>query len=129
MDSIPDLFLDQKWESTQASDRLPASHSIYERLPVSESRTRVIVLHMHSSDAAPMSCSLEATTLDPEPCRPYMALSYVWGDASITEDIMVNGISFAVTTNLASALRQIRKSFGAVLLWADAICTHLGDTT
>jgi hypothetical protein len=37
----------------------------------------------------------------------------------------VNGVSFAVTSNLASALRQIRKVFGEVLLWADAICTHI----
>jgi Heterokaryon incompatibility protein (HET) len=68
-------------------------------------------------------------TLDPEPSRAYTALSYVWGDASVTEDIIVNGVSFAVTSNLASALRQIRKVFGEVLLWADAICTYLGDTT
>ena len=67
-------------------------------------------------------------TLDPEPSGAYTALSYVWGDASVTEDIIVNGVSFAVTSNLASALRQIRKGFGEVL-WADAICTHLGDTT
>ncbi len=66
-------------------------------------------------------------TLDSEPSRVYTALSYVWGDANVTEDIIVNGVSFAVTSNLASALKQIWKGFGEVLLWADAICTRSGD--
>ena len=66
-------------------------------------------------------------TLDPEPSRVYTALSYVWGDACVTEDIIVNGVSFAVTSNLASALKQSWKGFGEVLLWADAICTRLGN--
>jgi len=61
--------------------------------------------------------------LDPEPDRAYTALSYVWGDASVTKDIIVNGVSFAVTANLELALRQIRKSFGEVVLWVDAVCT------
>ena len=121
--------IEQKSKSTQASDRLREYRSIYEQLPVNESRTRVVVLHSHLSNAAPLSCSLEVMTLDPEPSRPYMALSYVWGDASETKDINVNDLSLAVTSNLASALWQIRKSFGEVLLWVDAICRHLGDTT
>ena len=126
--------IEQKSKSTQASDRLRAYRSVYEQLPVNGSRTRVLVLHSHSSNAALVSCSLEVSsfevmTLDPEPSRVYTALSYVWGDASVTEDILVNGVSFAVTSNLASALWQIRKSFGEVVLWADAICTHLSNTT
>ena len=122
------LSTDQKIISTQASDRPRAYCSIYEQLPVSKSQTRVVVLHSTSSDVALVSCSLEVMTLDPESSRVYTALSYVWGDATVTEDIIVNGVSLAVTSNLASALRQIRKSFGEVILWADAICTRFGDT-
>ena len=87
------------------------------------------MLHSDSSDVALVSCSLKVVTLDPEPSSAYTALSYVWGDASVTEDINVNGVPFAVTSNLVSALRQIRNSFGEVVLWADAICTHSGGTT
>ena len=110
---------------TQAGHRVDGLHArldVYEKLPVDESRTRVLVLHPPSSDGAPVSCSLEVMTLDPGPNRAYMALSYVWGDASVTEDIIVNGVAFAVTSNLVSALRQIHKTFGKALLWADAIC-------
>ena len=112
--------------STQADiERLRAYRSIYEQLPVNESRTRVLVLHSDSPNSASVSCSLEVMMLDPEPDKVYSALSYVWGDALVAENILVNGAAFAVTTNLALALRQIRKSFGEVLLWVDAICTHL----
>ena len=123
--------IEQLSESTQAS----ASHpppvypSLYEQLPVNQSQTRVLLLHPHSSDSALVSCSLEIMTLDDEPCEVYTALSYIWGDPSVTENIIVNGLSLAVTSNLASALRQIRKSFGRVFLWADAICTNLRDIT
>lgn len=122
-------FIEQKSSSMQASHRLRACRSVYKQLPLNKSQTRIFRLHSHSSNATILSCSLEVMTLDPEPSMVYKALSYVWGDASITEDIIVNGVSFAITSNLASALKQIRKAFGQVLLWADAICTRMGDTT
>ncbi|MCJ1437399.1 hypothetical protein MMC27_006786 [Xylographa pallens] len=127
MELSHDSYIKQHSMSIQASDRLQAYRSIYEQLPVSESRTRVLHLHSHPSNATPVLCSLEVMTLDPEPSRAYTALSYVWGDASVTEDITVNGVSFAVTSNLAAALRQIRKSFGEVILWSDAISVNQRD--
>ena len=103
-------------KTTETSDQLRVCRSVYEKLPADESRTRVLVLHSNASHTTPVSCSLEAITLNPQPSKTYMALSYVWGDASVTEDILVNGVSFAVTSNLALALCQIRKSFGDVIL-------------
>jgi hypothetical protein len=35
----------------------------------------------------------------------YYALSYGWGDLTVTKDILVNGKVFAATINLAAALR------------------------
>lgn len=67
----------------------------------------------------------------------FTALSHVWGNPKITEKIVVNGVDQAVTTNLATVLRQLRTgariSHGresahvplcvlARLLWVDAIC-------
>lgn len=119
---------EQKSFSTQANDPLRAYRSVYEQLPLNKSQTRVLRLHPQPSNATIVACSLEVMTLDPEPSMVYTAISYVWGDASVTEEIIVNGVFFAVTTNLASALKQIGKAFGEVLLWVDAICTRLGDT-
>lgn len=127
MDISHSPLIEQKSSSTQASDRLRACRSVYEQLPLNKSQTRILRLHSQPSNATIVSCSLEVMTLDPEPSMVYTALSYVWGDASVTDDIIVNGVSFTVTTNLVSALKQIRKAFGEVLLWADAICTRLAD--
>ena len=55
----------------------------------------------------------------------YVALSYCWGDARITREIIVNGCSFHVIVNLETALRQLRDSHcikQGFKLWADAIC-------
>jgi hypothetical protein len=38
----------------------------------------------------------------------YTALSYVWGDPNVTRPINLNDHSFDVTTNLKSALLQLR---------------------
>ena len=128
MDLSHSPFIEQKSSSTQASDRLRLYRSVYEQLPLNESQTRVVRLHSHLSNTTLVSRSLEVMTLDPEPIRVYTALSYVWGDACVTEDIIVNGVTFAVTSNLASALKQIQKNFGEILLWADTIYTRMGDT-
>lgn len=39
----------------------------------------------------------------------YEALSYAWGDPSVTVPITCNGVSKSVTTNLAAALRRLRR--------------------
>ena len=55
----------------------------------------------------------------------YVALSYCWGDAGTTREIIVNGYSVHVTVNLEAALRQLRDSHRikqGLKLWVDAIC-------
>tara|TARA_R110002003_G_scaffold46_2_gene3734 strand:- start:28497 stop:30377 length:1881 start_codon:yes stop_codon:yes gene_type:complete len=55
--------------------------------------------------------------------RPhYEVLSYVWGDASTTEGVVVAGTLFQATKNLADFLRSLRLSGHDRLVWADAIC-------
>ncbi|KAI8670529.1 HET domain-containing protein [Fusarium keratoplasticum] len=78
------------------------------------------------------------------PCRfedvrgQFIPLSYVWGDPTDTETIIINEIPKKVTKNLALFLRQIRTilpkilapiSWGKpALFWADAICINQDDT-
>lgn len=54
----------------------------------------------------------------------YHALSYTWGDPSITTKIVLDGDEFDVTTNLGTALTQLRDD-GYTKLWVDAVCLHL----
>jgi hypothetical protein len=58
--------------------------------------------------------------------RSYRALSYYWGDRSITRPIMVDGHLVQVTTNLEEALRELRLH-KVTTLWVDALCINQED--
>ncbi|KAK8039850.1 hypothetical protein PG993_008261 [Apiospora rasikravindrae] len=83
---------------------------------------------------AQVSCEIVIARLEDDPLPDYAALSYVWGDATDTEGITVNGQPFQATKSLASALRQFRASYiagkardGPSLIWADAVCINQKD--
>lgn len=67
-----------------------------------------------------VSCSFVVadTTCPP----PYIALSYVWGDATDRVAIHVEGKAAYVTRNLNDALCAF--SITPALLWADALCIN-----
>jgi hypothetical protein len=71
---------------------------------------------------------VQTVSLDESPV--YDALSYCWGDPSITSAIRVNGQERDVTINLEAALRQFRLQTGdgdGAILWVDAICINQDD--
>ncbi|KAF6823184.1 heterokaryon incompatibility protein [Colletotrichum plurivorum] len=70
-----------------------------------------------------VSCNLHIVSLDDDPY--FIALSYVWGDPSVTEEIVLDGVKTAVTTNLASALKHADQ----FRIWADAVCIYQQDDT
>lgn len=80
---------------------------------------RLLILHQ-GSQGQPIHCSLEHdSALNP---ALYEALSYVWGDVSVREPIVLeNGILF-LTSNLFSTLEHVRYPHRDRVLWADAIC-------
>lgn len=74
-----------------------------------------------------IQCSTETISLSENP--EFEALSYVWGDASIQETIIFNGITFPVTRNLAIALRYLRLPDKPRRIWIDALCINQKDTS
>ena len=83
-------------------------------------------------------CRLSTHSLDAAP--PYRALSYTWGDPTVTEPIQVNGHTVGVTKNLLAALRRIARDAADeaggglqqeqqqhLLLWVDALCINQRD--
>ncbi|KAE9375993.1 HET-domain-containing protein [Stipitochalara longipes BDJ] len=72
-----------------------------------------------------ISCSLETICLDDQ--LLYSALSYVWGAPSPTQYIRLNSVRKAVTPNLHSALRNIRKLDESAVFWIDALCINQED--
>ncbi|OCK78908.1 hypothetical protein K432DRAFT_300975 [Lepidopterella palustris CBS 459.81] len=75
--------------------------------------------------ASPLVCYLGYVSLNEQP--QYKALSYVWGDASQTLPIQLDGQAFDVTVNLKSALRRLRHPSGPQTYWIDAICINQND--
>ncbi|SPO07270.1 uncharacterized protein DNG_09964 [Cephalotrichum gorgonifer] len=70
-------------------------------------------------------CSLAPAQLDEHP--EYEALSYCWGDPSITHVISCNGKELGIPKNLYGALRSLRKRDSARTLWIDAVCINQAD--
>ncbi|KAL9614264.1 MAG: hypothetical protein Q9167_001220 [Letrouitia subvulpina] len=87
-------------------------------------------------------CDLRTVSLVDDAHPQYVALSYTWGDPSVTTGILVNDCVFKATTNLVAALRSLRSNWYQVIanrpvlrghkefvgpLWIDAICIDQGN--
>ncbi|XXG96454.1 serine/threonine-protein kinase HAL4/sat4 [Hypoxylon texense] len=120
--------------STGSSPQAPSSsqgtqRGIYGHLSRTPSEFRILKI-LPGPDDQPVCCELQNQLLTSD--VRYAAISYVWGDPRITEDIIVNNERLQVTTNLASALWHLRKyglpkneQTGEIQwLWADAVCIN-----
>ena len=56
----------------------------------------------------------------------YYAVSYCWGDPSITTTVVMNHQKVQATVNLEAALRQLRGR-SILKVWVDAICINQRD--
>ncbi|ETS85800.1 hypothetical protein PFICI_03825 [Pestalotiopsis fici W106-1] len=97
--------------------------SIYTALDISNYEIRIITIHPGDDDTI-ISCTLHKQSLLAE--QEYTALSYCWGDPTVTDHIIVNGERAAVTINLRDALLQLR-NIGVERVWADALCINQED--
>jgi hypothetical protein len=128
---FPTLALGDRMESAQiapeshhdsVSNEIEARTSTlkYEPLFTVKSEIRLLILHESSSKDRAIECTLQKVNLDDEP--RYFALSYVWGDPSVTLNVTVNDCMVPIRSNLFSALRNIRQVYGRTIIWVDAIC-------
>lgn len=97
---------------------------LYEPLDSHDRETRLVTLQQgHFEDT--IRCNLSKVSLKDEPY--FQALSYTWGDLSITGQIYLNGQPHHVTKNLESALRHLRHISEPRVLWIDALCINQED--
>jgi hypothetical protein len=96
--------------------------SIYEPLRNGSDEIRLITIKPSPELGDEILCNIDTVELKTSPA--YLALSYAWGDADVTEEINVDGSSLRVTTNLAAALRRLRCWKGPTRFWIDAICIN-----
>jgi hypothetical protein len=98
---------------------------IYERLVPTRSKN-IRLLKVRFDKDGGIECELSRHPLQSNP--KYYALSYVWGDAKVTKNILVNGKSFAATINLVAALEALATRFSeTAFIWVDAICINQTD--
>lgn len=91
---------------------------------VSGSEIRIVILHP-GSFGDPIVCQLEHIQLVPD--ADYEAVSYVWGDATVTKPIMLDGRVYPVTTNLYMGLQFLRLNESPRRLWIDSLCINQTD--
>jgi hypothetical protein len=84
------------------------------------------LLHLRPSTG---NSSLEANlaSCGLEDCGFYEALSYVWGEPSLTELLLVNDQEFKISKNLHTILLHLRYPDKRRILWIDAICINQQD--
>lgn len=91
---------------------------------VNGSEIRVVILHP-GSFGDPIDCQLEHIQLVPD--SDYEAVSYVWGDATVTKPITLDGRVYPVTTNLYTGLQFLRCKESSRRLWIDSLCINQTD--
>ncbi|KAI0378485.1 heterokaryon incompatibility protein-domain-containing protein [Hypomontagnella monticulosa] len=102
-----------------------ANSTVYEPLPADGTQIRLVTV-FPGEVSEKLRCTVgnypfaedEANSLE------YEALSYVWGNATITTPISLNDQPFEVTINLKTALCALRFRDRKRLIWIDAICIN-----
>jgi hypothetical protein len=106
----------------------------YEYYPIADpDGIRLIELQSSEDPSAPLKCSLMHTKLSLCDSRDifghYVTLSYVWGDPEKKRKLFVDGKRLDITTNLCSALLDLRDEQLNLLLWVDGICINQENDT
>ncbi|RMX71150.1 hypothetical protein D0869_15926 [Hortaea werneckii] len=100
--------------------------SIWTPLDKEKREIRILLLQPSEDEDDALYADLEVVSLDNEP--EYKAISYVWGDATDTTVMFMNGGKvIEITRSLAAALRRFRDYTNFVALWADAVCINQED--
>ncbi|PTB62266.1 HET-domain-containing protein [Trichoderma citrinoviride] len=107
----------------------PSVKSLYQQLPLKQVEIRILRLEPSTPSSPEIRASLvKRSLLTLRKGGPsFEALSYTWGLASVTKDIVINGTSFPVTANLYAFLQQYQEPDKTADLWIDAICINQAD--
>lgn len=103
----------------------------YQYSKISDQNTiRLILLQPSPHLEAELRCSLIQASLEEledDITEHYVALSYVWGDPTLSCSALVDGRRVRITPSLDCALRHLREPKRVLRLWADGICINQND--
>ncbi|OIW24610.1 HET-domain-containing protein [Coniochaeta ligniaria NRRL 30616] len=109
---------------------------LYSNLPFPAATPSIRVLDLAASEPAengepPLKGTLRVISL--QDAVRFDTLSYLWGDPSTGKHTIQCAVrdsgacALAVAANCQAALEAVRKRFGAVTIWVDAICINQAD--
>ncbi|KAK5129002.1 hypothetical protein LTR85_000335 [Meristemomyces frigidus] len=104
---------------------MAAASAIWKPLNAERKEIRLLFLEPAISLDETIRGTLKIASLLHSPV--YEAVSYCWGDANDTTEILLHDWQTAITINLASALRRLRHSTEQRVLWVDAVCIDQSD--
>lgn len=81
---------------------------------------RLLTIVPALSSKARIKCSLQVASLDAFP--RYEAISYVWGDIQEKQDILLDGRTVQVPTNVRRILQRLRHRMQRRVIWIDYVC-------
>jgi len=96
----------------------------YPYQPLEESCIRLIKLFPERKTR--INCQLVPVSLDDAP--PFIAVSYAWGDATLTREIELEGSLIPISLSLHGALNAIRHKKDTLYVWADALAINQQDS-
>lgn len=110
-----------------SSDKPPTN--IYTYRDLGESDIRFLCLHIGREDE-PLTGDLLHFERRSTPA--YQAVSYVWGDPSLSRELYLQEGILAITASLAALLRRCRSLLGCgrlteIIFWVDAVCINQND--
>ncbi|PSN59130.1 hypothetical protein BS50DRAFT_509025 [Corynespora cassiicola Philippines] len=99
-----------------------AHPSLYSPL---ENRRDFRLMRIKPTNGTDIEIEFEVYRLDSD--VKFTALSYVWGDPKVQNQIVCNGRNVPITSNLWEVLLQLKHQGCSGLIWADAICINQQD--
>lgn len=97
------------------------SNPLYEPLPDALTHIRLLEV-LQGKIGQHVVCAMSVWPLETAP--PYDAISYTWGDPTLTVPVTINGVEISVRTNCEYVMQQwfTTKMNESKHIWVDAIC-------
>lgn len=92
----------------------------YDELPQGGDAIRFLTLHPGAGND-PLRCDLRTAPMSE---TTFEAVSYVWGSDVRDQEILIDGRTLAITTNLFRVLQRVRQPDAPRAIWADLICIN-----
>ncbi|KAI0490358.1 HET-domain-containing protein [Xylaria cf. heliscus] len=118
-------YLQREWSSYQQRRPERTELPTYRYQPLNAGSVRLLILKRSPLYPSVIQAEIVHRPIYPPP--DYEAVSYRWGSAELTEEIIVDGCRFPVTKSAFDVLLARRSVWRERTIWIDAICINQED--